>query len=168
MGGRGRPPLLPPPARDSTPADAPVHFPPPCCPPLYVPPALQEVHHHRPRVERASLGTPFPSFWSQHGGPPKWGFASGHVCLEGTWKLAKGKPVMGRARGAAAREGMVGLPSKPPPSPYKPTLVGCALCWAEPSHTCGSCPKPGETLQTSGGPPQPTRNGRPSPASGAF
>ena len=57
-------------------------------------------------------------------------------------RLAKGPQHMAlrEDRGAAPWRwtGQVFLPS--------PQLVGGALCRAEPSHACGSCPMPGGTL----------------------
>ena len=83
----------------------------------------------------------------------------GQVCHRVAGKGAKGERVVGRARGPTGQEGAVGRPGRTPPLPIEPALVVGALCWAEPSHSCGSCPMPGGTLQKMGrGPENPTES----------
>ena len=64
---------------------------------------------------------------------------------------------MGREMGPAGQEGTVGRPNgtcATPPLPMCCQTYG-ALCRAEPSHSCGSCPMQGGTLHGKGprGPP---------------
>ena len=83
---------------------------PPCAPPPCVSPALQELHHHGPGEEPASLGPPLPSIQSRHGGPPQWGFPNGQVCLEGSRARGQGEAGHGESEGTRRARGSGGTP----------------------------------------------------------